>query len=371
MPTLAQPLKAAGYHTAYFGKWHLDGYHERNGRAAMHITDPGRRGGFDEWVGFENNNNQWDCWVHGGEGDEAFHHRLEGYETDRLTDLLIDYLHSQGGTGQEDRGGEDSGQPFFAVLSVQPPHNPYLAPEEFMAEHNPAQTILRPNVPPVPRVQEKARRELAGYYAQIENLDWNVGRIRQTLDDLGLSDDTYVVFFSDHGDLHGSHGQFRKTAAWEESLRIPFIVSRGETSYGHAQGEIPNVPINHVDIAPTSLGLLGLDVPDWMEGTDYSGLFQGGRDRPEYPDSAFCQEVIPTYHPDSVDRPWRAVVTTDGWKYVCFEGQPWMLFDLNEDPYEMVNLATNTLYRDRRKKLQERLADWIDRTDDTFQLPEI
>ncbi len=369
--TLAGPLKQAGYHTAYFGKWHVDGYHERNGRGAMHIVPPERRGGFDEWVGFENNNNQWDCWVHGGAGQEAFHYRLDGYETDRLTDLLIDYLHDRAGHNtQEDQQGQEP-QPFFAALSVQPPHDPYLAPEEFMAEHNPAGVQFRPNVPDVPGVRSRAQRELAGYYAQIENLDWNLGRIGRTLDELSLSDDTYIVFFSDHGDMHGSQGQFRKTSPWEESIRIPFIISRGETSYGHARGEIPNVPVNHVDIAPTSLGLLGVDVPDWMEGTDYSGMFQGGRDGVSYPDSAFLQEVIATGHPNSVDRPWRGVVTTDGWKYVCLSGQPWMLYNLNEDPFEQVNHATDTLYRDQRRRLQDRLGAWIADTGDEFQLPEI
>ena len=63
-----------------------------NGRAAFFITDPARRGGFQNWTGYENNNSQWDCWVHGGAGKEAFHYRLPGYETDDLTDLLIGYL---------------------------------------------------------------------------------------------------------------------------------------------------------------------------------------------------------------------------------------------------------------------------------------
>ena len=70
-PTIAHAFNDAGYHTAYFGKWHVDGFHERNGRAAMHIVPPERRGGFQQWVGYENNNSQWDCWVHGGRGATA------------------------------------------------------------------------------------------------------------------------------------------------------------------------------------------------------------------------------------------------------------------------------------------------------------
>ncbi|MCB0158472.1 MAG: sulfatase-like hydrolase/transferase, partial [Caldilineaceae bacterium] len=96
-PTIAHAFNEAGYHTAYFGKWHVDGFHERDGRAAMHIVPPERRGGFQQWVGYENNNSQWDCWVHGGAGDDAFHRPLPGYETDALTESVIDLSDALGG----------------------------------------------------------------------------------------------------------------------------------------------------------------------------------------------------------------------------------------------------------------------------------
>lgn len=123
MPTIADVFNENGYHTAYFGKWHLDGFHEREGRAALHTVPPERRGHFQQWVGYENNNSQYDCWVHGGQGETAFCRRLPGYETDCLTDLLLEHL--------EERAAAKT--PFFAVLSVQPPHDPYLAPPEYMA----------------------------------------------------------------------------------------------------------------------------------------------------------------------------------------------------------------------------------------------
>jgi arylsulfatase A-like enzyme len=124
-----------------------------------------------------------------------------------------------------------------------------------------------------------------------------------------------------------------------------------------------------VDIAPTTLGLCGIDTPDWMRGHDYSGVRLPDRPQTASPDSAFVQSVVPTGHSDSVDRPWRAVVTRDGWKYVALEGQPWLMFNLNEDPYELVNLAHNTKYRMERRNLQDRLAQWIADTGDTFELP--
>ena len=363
MPTVAHAFKAGGYHTSYFGKWHVDGFCERQGRAAMHIVPLERRGGFDYWCGYDNNNAQWDSWVHGGEGDDAFHYRLPGYETDCLTDLLIKQI--------EDRAENHAGEPFFAVLSVQPPHNPYVADEKWMARHTPGEIKLRPNVPPVAWVQDRARTGLAGYYAQIENLDWNVGRVLDLLERRNLAEDTYVIFFSDHGDIHGSHGQFLKTSPLEEALRIPFIVYCGRNIYDSIGGISPDVTINHVDIAPTSLGLAGLDVPGQMCGTDYSALFKRGQTIPQYPDSAYIQSVIPTGHSDSIDRPWRGVVTRDGWKYVCLPGQPFMMFNLNDDPYEMVNLAMNTAFKTHRQRLHERLSQWITDTEDEFEMPDI
>mgnify|MGYP000852734236 FL=1 len=359
--TIAHALRAEGYRTVYLGKWHLDGFHESEGRAALHIVPPERRGGFDDWLGYENNNSQWDCWVHGDVGAEATPYRLPGYEADALTDLAIERL----------RGlAQHPATPFFLVLSVQPPHDPYVAPETWMRRHTPGRIALRPNVPDVPRVREQACRELAGYYAMIENLDWNVGRLRTALDELNLAHNTHLLFFSDHGDLHGSHGQFRKTAPWEECLRIPFIISGHIPRYAHIEGETPLL-LNHVDIAPTTLGLCGIDKPDWMVGNDYSGHRIRTRVATPAPDSAYIQAPVPTGHADSLDRSWRGIVTADGWKYVVLEGQPWGLYNLYDDPYELANLAFNTRFRHERARLQDRLAAWIADTDDRFALPSI
>jgi arylsulfatase A-like enzyme len=79
--------------------------------------------------------------------------------------------------------------------------------------------------------------------------------------------------------------------------------------------------------------------------------------------------VIPTGHPNSINAPYRGVVTKDGWKYVCFENRSWLMFNLNEDPYEQANLAHNNLYRAERKKLVGRLNQWVNDTGDKFQIP--
>ena len=358
--TIAHAFKENGYITAYVGKWHLDGFHEREGRAAFHIVPPERRGGFDYWMGYENNNSQYDCRVSGGWGQETEQIRLDGYETDALTDLFLQRLEE---FSQQDR-------PFFAVLSVQPPHDPYIAPPDYMKNYNPASIQMRRNVPDILRIQDKARRDLAGAYAMIENLDYNVGRIVQALRENRLYEDTHILFFSDHGDMHGSHGQYKKTSPYEESMRIPFIIGGEQAFYGRKTG-ISDILINHVDIAPTTLGLCGIKKPAGMEGTDYASRRLPSAPPDREPDSAYLQVVVPTGHGNSVDKPWRAVVTAEGWKYACFESMPWLLFNLREDPYEQANHAHNLAYREKLKELNGRAIQWARETGDTFLFPEL
>jgi arylsulfatase A-like enzyme len=244
-----------------------------------------------------------------------------------------------------------------------------------MQRHTPEGIQLRPNVPNVRWVVERARRDLAGYYAMIENLDWNMGRILSALQVLGLAESTYIVFFSDHGDMLGSHGREWKCVPHEESIRIPFVVARGSGDGLPLSTGRCDAPINHVDIAPTTLGLCGLPKPDWMVGFDWSAYLRPDRHPPgPEPDSALLQLVDPGWRlgfaPDR-ERPWRGVVTRDGWKYAVLEGQPWMMYNLNDDPYELVNLALDGRFWTERKRLQARLAAWIEGTGDSFHLPKI
>lgn len=380
--TIASIFNDAGYHTGFFGKWHIDGFHEKDGRAAMHIVPPHRRGDFKTWLGYENNNSPWDSWVHGGAGESTVHYRLPGYESNALTDIFIKHLQERA-SSQTPQGSQE---PFFAVLSVQPPHNPYIAPAEYMSHYNAERIRLRPNVPKhaglTPRiepavlgenvtVEEKARQELAGYYAQIENWDWNIGRIVDALSRLKILQNTHIMIFADHGDMHGSQGQFLKTNPFEEAVRIPMILSGEESFYDGRLTGRPSTLFSAVDIAPTTLGLCGLSKPDWMEGHDFSGHRYAFRPRPSEPDSMYLQNVIPTGHPDSINTPYRGLVTSDGWKYVCFEKQTWLMYNLIDDPYEQANVAFNSIYQSERNRLIARLKQWIADTGDKFEVPEL
>ena len=362
IPTITEPFRKEGYHTAWIGKWHLDGSNSRT-----HYVPPERRGGFDYWVGYENNNNQHEGYVYGTGREQPW--RLEGYETDSLTDLLIEHLSDHVRSSGE--GG--SYQPFFAALSVQPPHNPYIPPAtpDRRYYHHPSEIRFRPNVPHVDWIKERAAFDLAGYYGMVENLDDNIGRIRDALKALDIDRETYLVFFSDHGDCLGSHGQWHKSSPWEESIRVPFIVTKVEGA-NPVPPRVNDAVINHVDIAPTTLGLCGIKPPEWMQGYDYSGYcFRGAGQKAigGEPDSAYLQQIPRKLHKHSVNRAWRGVVMRDGWKYVCMPGHDWLLFDTKNDPYEMANLCFDTAFEDQRARCHTRLAQWIEETGDTFPLP--
>ncbi|MBT3381012.1 MAG: sulfatase-like hydrolase/transferase [Lentisphaerae bacterium] len=357
LDTVTDVFRQNDYETVYLGKWHLAGFKESEGRSALRTVPPEGRGRFDTWLGYDNNNSQWDCYLHGHDGDEEVpHYRLPGYETDCLTDMALGRIAAR----------SESDRPFFMVVSVQPPHTPGLAPAEH--RHYQAQQLtLRPNVPGTCGAQ--ARIALSSYYAQIENIDANVGRLVDGLRNADLLDDTHIMFFCDHGDQMGSQGRFGKCVPYEESVRVPFLIGGGlPMRYdGRKSGNAPCL-VNHVDIAPTTLGLCGLDVPDWMEGFDYSHR-RTGRNFQERmkqePQSAYLQLIGDR----ESSYAWRCVVTRDGWKYACVKDGEWMLYNLNSDPYEQNNLAFHTGYRQKREELKALLQQWIAKTGDDFPVP--
>ncbi len=176
----------------------------------------------------------------------------------------------------------------------------------------------------------------------------------------------------------GSHAQWGKSTPWEESIRVPFIIGRVGGSYNMRTGKTDAV-INHVDIAPTSLGLCGIPIPEYMVGHDYSAHciksgdpeFKGLPKTGEEPDSAFLQQIPRKHHAHSVNRAWRGVIMRDGWKYVCTPGNDWLLFNTADDPYEQANYVYDGVYQKQKERLHERLARWIDETGDEFDMPDI
>ena len=191
---------------------------------------PDNRGGFEDWFGFNLSNNFYRTFY--CHGEQVAPLALDGYQTDALTDLSLQYLSDY-----------DFDQPWFHVLSVESPHpgaggNPkyegFPVPSEYEERFEPGRIRLRDNVPSDKR--DQAGQRLCGYYAMIANLDYNVGRILDWLDQTDQSQQTLVVFFSDHGDMLGSHAQWGKSSPWEEAIRIPFIIAKVGGRYGMKVG---------------------------------------------------------------------------------------------------------------------------------------
>jgi len=175
-------------------------------------------------------------------------------------------------------------------VDVQPPHDPYVGPSPWPERHTPSEIALRPNVPGLPRTADSARRDLAGDYALIENLDANLGCVRERLQQRGLLADTHLLFFSGHGDSHGSRGISRESDPCEESPWVPMIFGGLEQTCDAKRGEVPAL-VSDVDLAPARLGLADIDPPSWMVGRDLSGLRLRSRRTPELRDSAYCHLV--------------------------------------------------------------------------------
>lgn len=350
-PSIATECRAAGYRTAYFGKWHCGIVRDQLPAGIRHApmgpvsgsrhrTPEWHRAGFEDWCAFESLNRHFEVSVYRNDALEP--EWLEGYETDVLTDEAIRYLEAHGGD-----------QPLLLVLSVTPPHFPLVVPEEWR-RHDPATLRVRPNFvdradPPgagnVPGGWEREdppwapasmRQSLADYYAMVENLDHNVGRLHDALQRLpGFAGErTVFCYTSDHGEYLGSHGLCeRKEHPHEEGVRVPMVL--------HAPGRIPAQGVRDdglfglVDLAPTLLGMAGLRAPVWMQGEDCSRALTA--DEIDLPAVQLLEmHNNPRWNLDYLD--WRGFVE-EHWKYAYYETGHELLFDLADDPYEMHNLA--------------------------------
>jgi arylsulfatase A-like enzyme len=338
-PTLAKLLRAEGYRTGFIGKWHLDGGPRNPG-----FVPPGpRRQGFDFWAACECRHDHFNP-VYFRDTPQPI--RGSKFEPEVLIDVALEFL----------RASRD--RPFFLVVSMHPPHDPYGAPKVYMERYDPQKLTMRRNWRP--GVKQAGREQIAAYYAAITAIDDQVGRLLRGLADLGLDRDTIVLFTSDHGDMLGSQGARLKRKPWEESIRVPGILRYPARV---KPGRKVDALFSHVDVAPTLLALCGVRVPGDMQGSDLSGVVLGKTDRG--PDSVFFQIFVP-FDGDGTPHPWRGVRTAR-FMYARTEKEPWVLYDLEKDPDELTNLAANAEARPVRAELETRLARWMRETGDSWR----
>lgn len=336
---LGHVLSAVGYECVYGGKWHVpelssipDGHGFRN------ICDL--------------NDNQ-------------------------LTERCIEFLKSR------------HEKPFFLVASFDNPHNimdwvqqralpwgdiPDIPVLE-KCPNLPANYTISPFEPVVIRMRNRAepehsfvldltpqdwRRYRFAYYRLVEKVDREIGRILDALRKTGLDENTLVIFSSDHGDLHGAHQLYCKTFFYEEAARVPLLISmKGVGKAGRV--DAVHLVSNGLDLFPTICDYAEADVPKELEGHSLRPLLEG-------------RDVL-KWRDHLVGETWLKAINCHGrmvrskcYKYIVYS---WgthreQLFDMENDPGEMVNLAVESRYRDILDEHRHRLWEWCERTGDSF-----
>jgi arylsulfatase A-like enzyme len=240
--------------------------------------------------------------------------------------------------------------PFLLFVSIATPHFPHdTAPQEFMDLYPQSQLTLPPNVPDEWKIE--ARQELQGYYAQCTVSDQAIGSILNKIKELGLWEDTIIVYTADHGEMMGAHGvkPFAKQLAWDESIKVPFLISY--PSIRENKGKVINAPINTPDILPSLLGLSNIKIPKSIEGEDISKLIISPN--PDIDRNALVMSICP-FDLEHGFQEYRAIRTKQ-YTYASTPESPTMLFDNIKDPYQLNNLLGNSDFEALQKELDIKL----------------
>jgi uncharacterized sulfatase len=248
------------------------------------------------------------------------------------------------------------GGPFFLAAGFFRPHTPYIAPKKYFDLY-PLSSIPAPPDPTeslrdVPEIAlrdhplflglnpEQQRLIRRAYFASVSFVDAQIGRLLSALDELGLADNTIVVFWSDHGYLLGEHGQWQKQSLFEESARMPMIAAGPGIARGrHCQGVV-----ELLDVYPTLVEMAGLPARSDLSGRSLVPLLRNPAQ--PWPYAAFSQVAA-----------GRSIRTT-AWRYSEWgdEGKRGLeLYDHLHDPLEQHNLAKDPKYRPVRDDLSRRL----------------
>jgi arylsulfatase A-like enzyme len=327
--TWAHALRAAGYRTGYFGKWHMGKQEDRPG--------------FDYVFTFIDQGVYPNCrFLHNGRWVET-----EGWVDDVTTTHAIDYI------------ARHRAEPFALFIGYKSPHDnrtpaprhasryadvPIAEPVSFRA-YPPFEWGDR-SKPWNPVVEDRLN-----YFRCLQGVDDNIGRLLDALREHGLSDDTVIIYAGDNGYYLGEHGLGDKRSAYEESIRIPLLVR-----YPRAvkAGTVIDALALNIDFPATILELAGVPLTWSQHGRSFAPLLRGERPAdwrtaffyenyrdPEYPDVTFDIQSI----------------RTESAKIVVYPGQPdWtQVFDLRADPHEMKNLVRDQAAADLVAELEMRL----------------
>lgn len=269
--TISDVLSQNGYDCGYIGKLHVDfptknnpqnpgTYVEEQIPAWDAYTPFEKRHGFNYWYSYGTYDvhkapHYWDT--------DGNRHEIKEWSPKHEADKAIEYLKQE----------RDPEKPFFLMVSMNPPHSPYSSLDDCMEEDYSLykdvplnQLLVRPNINPL--LTEK-QQKAPFYFASVTGVDREFGRILQALTDLGLDNNTIVIFTSDHGETMASHLEDPKNSPYTESMNVPFIVRYP----GWLKPHVNDVLLSTPDILPTILSLANLkkQIPASVQGNDLSG----------------------------------------------------------------------------------------------------
>lgn len=331
--TLSETLARNGYRCGLSGKWHMG-------------ASESPQAGFDFWFAMPRGGSRYQDPEMYWQGEKKV---FPGYATDVITDKAIEFIE------------ESKDEPFFAFVSYNAPHTPYSGtPEKYLEMYRDSPFETFPGEPlnePIAHNLSKAnvgnRESKIHYYAMLTAIDDNVGRIADKLDELGLTEETLVVFLSDHGFMLEHHGLWGKgNTSWpynlfDESMRVPAFFRQPGTI---PAGTTSAVHTSFYDFAPTILDYLGLPAlvnAKPLPGRSYAPVLRGGEmddwDDTVYGEYQYCR-----------------MIREPGWKLIRrTEGFPGELYDLANDPGERTNLYDEPNYAAEQKRLGEKMDAWF------------
>ena len=368
--SIAHCLTEVGYNTGYIGKWHLYanqlGNHENANNS--HIPVGADRLGFDGyWAAYNFHHTYYGTYYHLNSKKKIFH-KKNTYEPDAQTDLAIEFI----------KNHKDDKKPFYLTLSYGTPHDPWekdnvpkmyydmfknktLGPSKNYSDSLDPYGDSWSNEH---KTQKMIAEWMRVYYAMTTNLDWNFGRLISSIKDAGIIDNTIIIFTSDHGEMFGSHGRMKKNIFYEESIRVPFLIQwRDKLSSGHKLDTL----LSTVDIMPTILGLVDVEIPKEVEGTDLSlALKRKNFDEPLF---AFLMNTgACAIWEDGHE--WRAI-RDKKYTYAVFRGseklpRKELFFNNINDPFQLNNLIDNLKYLTKINRFRSFLSEKMNQLNDEF-----
>ena len=337
--TFLELLKESGYETAFIGKWHMPG----KGLPKLR--------GLDLFISFTKEGGQgiyYDCpLIIDGVKTE----RKGKYITEDLTDFALKFIEKK------------REQPFCLYLSHKAVHFGFRPPPHLKGIYKNVDLKLPPesdtwvtytNNHPFVGALFPMNILYRGYCETVASVDEQVGRVIKKLEDLSMLDNTVIIYAGDNGHFWGEHGLYDKRLAYEESIRIPFIVRYPGLIYD--PGRRAHQMILNVDLAPTILDIVGVDIPESMQGESLKPILESADVRGR---SSWLYEHFPVF---PIPIPGITAVRTEHYKYVEYQNdvRPKELFDLKTDPKEKNNIINTSegrrLVEDLKKemdKLQE------------------